>query len=31
MQGQGCPICNGTKRKTSEEFIMEAKSVHGFI
>lgn len=29
MQGQGCPICNKARRKTTEEFIIEAKHVHG--
>ena len=29
LQGQGCPKCRGTRRKTTEEFIEEAKRVHG--
>lgn len=27
--GQGCPKCNGTRLKTTEEFIKQAKEVHG--
>ena len=26
---QGCPYCAGNKKKTTEEFIKEAKAVHG--
>ncbi len=29
LQGYGCSICSGTKRKTTEEFIQQAKVVHG--
>jgi len=25
----GCPECNGTKRRTTEDFISEAKKIHG--
>ena len=27
--GKGCPTCKGTKRKSTSQFIKEAKSVHG--
>lgn len=27
--GQGCPICSGNKKMTTEEFISRAKEVHG--
>lgn len=27
--GQGCPICNGTRLMSNEEFIEKAKMVHG--
>lgn len=26
---QGCPICYGTPKKTTEQFIQEAKAIHG--
>ncbi len=29
LSGQGCPICAGTKKKTTEEFVNKAKSIHG--
>ena len=29
LQGQGCPWCAGNKKKTTEEFIEEARAVHG--
>ena len=29
LKGSGCPICYGTKKKTTEEFILESKSIHG--
>jgi hypothetical protein len=29
LKGQGCPYCNGTFRKTNDEFISEAIKVHG--
>lgn len=29
LNGQGCPNCFGTKKKTTEEFIEEAKKIHG--
>ena len=29
LLGQGCPSCSGHKRKTREEFIEKAKSIHG--
>lgn len=29
LSGQGCPVCNGKFRKTKEQFISEAKKVHG--
>ena len=25
----GCPECNGTKKRTNEDFIREAKKIHG--
>ena len=28
LKGQGCPICAGNKKMTTEQFIEEAKSVH---
>lgn len=28
-EGQGCPICGNSIKKTTEQFINEAKSVHG--
>jgi hypothetical protein len=29
LQGSGCPMCNKTHKKTTEEFIIEAQKVHG--
>ena len=29
MQGKGCLECSGNRKKTTEEFIAEAKAVHG--
>jgi hypothetical protein len=29
IQGQGCPACSGRKRKTTEEFIEQARAIHG--
>lgn len=29
LRGQGCPSCSGTKRRTREEFIQQAKAIHG--
>ncbi len=29
LNGQGCPICGGTCRSSKEEFIKEAREVHG--
>jgi len=29
LLGQGCPICGGTKRLTTEEFIRKAREIHG--
>ena len=29
LLGQGCPFCSGKKKKTKEEFIKEARKVHG--
>ena len=29
INGQGCPICTGTKKLTTEEFIEKSKLVHG--
>ncbi len=29
LSGQGCPICKGTRKKTIEEFIQQARKVHG--
>ncbi len=31
LTGYGCPVCAGNKRKTTEEFISEAKLIHGDI
>ena len=28
IHGYGCPYCGGTKRKTTEEFVQQAKFVH---
>ena len=28
-RGQGCPICGGTKKRTTEEFISNARLIHG--
>lgn len=28
LQGQGCPICSGKIKKTTEQFIKEAKEIH---
>ena len=27
--GQGCPACGGTKKRTREEFIQQARALHG--
>lgn len=29
LQGRGCPICAGTKKSTTEEFISKAIAIHG--
>lgn len=29
LQGHGCPKCGGTARSTTEEFILEARRIHG--
>jgi len=29
MRGKGCPACSGSKKLTTEEFIEQAKAVHG--
>jgi len=29
LEGNGCPNCNGTKKKSTEEFIIDARKVHG--
>lgn len=29
LAGSGCPICYGTHKKTTEQFIEEAKRIHG--
>lgn len=29
LTGYGCPICGGTKKLTTEEFIKKAKEIHG--
>jgi hypothetical protein len=29
LQGQGCPVCAGTIKKTTEQFIIEARTIHG--
>lgn len=29
LEGRGCPVCGGSKRSTTEEFIEKAKKVHG--
>mgnify|MGYP000896157317 CR=1 FL=1 len=29
LNGQGCPICSGVSRKTTEQFIIDSKKVHG--
>lgn len=29
LLGQGCPECNGTKRKTIKEFVQQARQIHG--
>lgn len=29
LRGQGCPKCFGTCRRTTEEFIQEARKIHG--
>lgn len=29
LSGSGCPICSGKSRKTTEQFIIDAKKVHG--
>ena len=29
LNGQGCPRCGGTKRLTTEEFVIKAKQIHG--
>lgn len=29
LAGQGCPICAGTKKKTTEQFVEKARTIHG--
>lgn len=29
LSGRGCQICGGSKKKTQDEFLVEAKNVHG--
>lgn len=29
LQGQGCPVCAGSIKKTTEQFIIEARAIHG--
>ena len=29
LQGCGCPACYGTKKRTKEEFVEEARKIHG--
>ena len=29
LEGQGCPICRGTARHTTEQFIEKARKIHG--
>lgn len=29
LYGQGCPVCAGRIKKTTEQFIIEARSIHG--
>ena len=29
LKGSGCPMCFGTEKKTTEQFIKEAKVIHG--
>jgi hypothetical protein len=29
LQGRGCPTCGGKIRKTTQQFVAEAKQVHG--
>jgi hypothetical protein len=29
LKGRGCPYCNGTKKSTTEQFVEQAKEVHG--
>jgi hypothetical protein len=29
MKGHGCPECSGCKKRTTEDFIQEAKEIHG--
>jgi predicted nucleic acid-binding Zn-ribbon protein len=29
LKGQGCPVCSGNKKLTTEQFIKEAQKVHG--
>ena len=29
FRGSGCPRCGGTRKRTQEEFILKAKSIHG--
>lgn len=29
LSGQGCPVCAGTKKKTTEQFIVSARQIHG--
>lgn len=30
LNGQGCPVCGGTKKRTGAEFLLKAREVHGF-
>ena len=29
MRGHGCQECGGSKRKTTEKFVKQAKEIHG--
>ena len=29
LSGQGCPLCSATKKNTTDDFISDAKAVHG--
>ncbi len=30
LRGVGCSLCNGTPKKTKEEFILQTRTVHGY-